>query len=56
MSDDATSIEEHLRAASDAILLLLTEVGQLERHKRGIPRRAARPCFGIVNALFGLGA
>ena len=37
MSSDATSIEEHLRAASDAILLLLTEVGQLERHKRGIP-------------------
>jgi len=37
MSDDATKIEEHLRAASDAILLLLTEVGQLERHKRGIP-------------------
>jgi len=37
MSRDATDIEEHLRAASDAILLLLTEVGQLERHKRGIP-------------------
>ena len=37
MSTDATDIEEHLRAASDAILLLLTEVGQLERHKRGIP-------------------
>ena len=37
MSADATRIEEHLRAASDAILLLLTEVGQLERHKRGIP-------------------
>ena len=37
MSGDATEIEEHLRAASDAILLLLTEVGQLERHKRGIP-------------------
>jgi hypothetical protein len=37
MSSDATEIEEHLRAASDAILLLLTEVGQLERHKRGIP-------------------
>ncbi len=37
MSDDATQIEEHLRAASDAILLLLTEIGQLERHKRGIP-------------------
>ena len=42
MSDDATQIEEHLRAASDAILLLLTEVGQLERHKRGIPPGEAR--------------
>jgi len=30
-------IEEHLRGASDAILLLLTEISQLERHKRGIP-------------------
>jgi hypothetical protein len=37
MSSDATDIEEHLRAASDAILLLLTEVSQLERHKREIP-------------------
>jgi hypothetical protein len=37
MTSDATRIEEHLRAASDAIVLLLTEVGQLERHKRGIP-------------------
>ena len=37
MSSDATKIEEHLRAASDAILLLLTEVSQLERHKRAIP-------------------
>ena len=37
MGSDATRIEEHLRAASDAILLLLTEVGQLERHKRAIP-------------------
>jgi hypothetical protein len=34
---DANKIEQHLRAASDAIMLLLTEVGQLERHKRGIP-------------------
>src|SRR5688572_17257302 len=33
----ARDIEEHLRAASDAIVLLLTEVSQLERHKRGIP-------------------
>src|SRR5688500_2373765 len=37
MSNDANRIEEHLRAASDAIVLLLTEIGQLERHKRGIP-------------------
>ncbi len=37
MSRDATDIEEHLRAASDAILLLLTEVSQLERQKRAIP-------------------
>ena len=42
MSSDANRIEEHLRAASDAILLLLTEVGQLERHKRGIPPGEAR--------------
>lgn len=34
---DSGAIEEHLRAASDAILLLLTEVTQLERHKRAIP-------------------
>ena len=33
----ARDIEEHLRAASDAVVLLLTEVSQLERHKRGIP-------------------
>lgn len=33
----ARDIEEHLRGASDAVVLLLTEVGQLERHKRGIP-------------------
>ena len=33
----ARDIEEHLRGASDAILVLLTEIGQLERHKRGIP-------------------
>ena len=30
-------IESHLRGASDAILLLLTEVSQLERQKRQIP-------------------
>ena len=37
MGRDRTDIEEHLRAASDAILLLLAEVSQLEGHKRGIP-------------------
>jgi DNA repair exonuclease SbcCD ATPase subunit len=37
MSQDAGEIEEHLRAASDAILLLLTEIGQLEQHKRRVP-------------------
>lgn len=37
MGRDAREIEQHLRAASDAILLLLTEIGQLERHKRRIP-------------------
>jgi hypothetical protein len=42
MSSDATEIEQHLRAASDAILLLLTEVGQLEQHKRAIPPGEAR--------------
>jgi hypothetical protein len=33
----ARDIEENLRGASDAVVLLLTELGQLERHKRGIP-------------------
>jgi len=42
MASDASEIEEHLRAASDAILLLLTETGQLERHKRRIPPGDAR--------------
>ena len=42
MTRDATNIEEHLRAASDAIMLLLTEVGQLERHKRAIAPGEAR--------------
>src|SRR5215213_1562695 len=42
MSRDPVDIEEHLRAASDAILLLLTEAGQLERHKRAIPPGESR--------------
>ena len=37
MEQDAGEIEQHLRAASDAILLLLTEIGQLEQQKRNIP-------------------
>jgi hypothetical protein len=37
MRQDAEEIQEHLRAASDAILLLLTEIGQLEQYKRQIP-------------------
>jgi hypothetical protein len=39
---DSSTIEEHLRAASDAILLLLTEVTQLESHKRAVPPGEAR--------------
>ena len=42
MGTDAPEIAEHLRAASDAILLLLTETSQLERHKRRIPPGEAR--------------
>ena len=42
MGSDASDIEEHLRAASDAILLLLTETSQLERLKRRIPPGDAR--------------
>ena len=37
MSEDTRDIEEHLRGASDAIVVLLTEIGQLEKHKRHIP-------------------
>ncbi len=37
MTDRAEQVQQHLRAASDAILLLLAEVGQLEQHKRGVP-------------------
>lgn len=35
--EQKTSVEEHLRTASDAIMLLVTEVAELERHKRGVP-------------------
>ena len=50
MNRDATKIDEHLRAASDAILLLLTEVGQLERCKRGIPHPSAAGGGGQLSA------
>ncbi len=30
------AIEEHLRSASDAIMMLTSEVANLERHKRGV--------------------
>jgi phage shock protein A len=33
---EAEDIESHLRAASDAIMLLLGEIQQLEQHKRGV--------------------
>jgi hypothetical protein len=46
VASNARDIEKHLRAASDAILLLLTEVGQLERHKRFI--RPGDPRFDEV--------
>jgi hypothetical protein len=36
-------VEEHLRGASDAIMLLLREVQQLEGHKRGV--KPADPRF-----------
>ena len=42
MERDANEIQEHLRGASDAILLLVTEAGQLERHKRRISPGEAR--------------
>ena len=46
MGTDASDIEVHLRAASDAILLLLTETSQLERHKRLI--RPSEPRFDEI--------
>lgn len=35
--DHPTDVEAHLRAASDAIMLLAAQVSQLETHKRGVP-------------------
>jgi len=42
MRSSPDDIEEHLRSASDAILLLVAEVEQLERHKRGVAPGDAR--------------
>jgi len=40
---DQRDVEEHLRGASDAIMLLIGEVQQLESHKRGV--KPADPRF-----------
>jgi hypothetical protein len=42
MPPSPDDIEHHLRSASDAILLLVGEVEQLERHKRGVAPGDAR--------------
>ena len=42
MPPSPDDIEQHLRSASDAILLLVGEVEQLERHKRGVAPGDAR--------------
>jgi len=42
MTDDTSDIEEHLRLASDAIMLLVAQVGVLERHKRAVPPNHVR--------------
>ena len=42
MPHDPGDIERHLRAASDAVLLLQSSVGQLERQKRGVDPTDAR--------------
>jgi hypothetical protein len=36
MPTNPREVEQHLRAASDAVLVLVSEVQQLERHKRGV--------------------
>ncbi len=46
MPNSPDTIEEHLRGASDAILLLVGEVEQLERHKRGV--RPEDPRFDVL--------
>jgi hypothetical protein len=42
MAEDPTDVQGHLRAASDAILLLVGEIDQLERHKRGVEPASSR--------------
>ena len=42
MDSQRQDIQDHLRAASDAILLLIGQVEQLERHKRGVAPGGAR--------------
>ena len=37
MSNTTQATEEHLRGASDAIMILVAQVRELERHKRGVP-------------------
>jgi hypothetical protein len=37
MSEDSTDIRDALRAASDGIVIAITEVGARERMKRGVP-------------------
>lgn len=46
MSDPPNEIERHLRGASDAVLLLVREVEQLEQHKRGV--QPEDPRFDIL--------
>ncbi|HLX34869.1 MAG TPA: hypothetical protein VKR30_06440 [Candidatus Limnocylindrales bacterium] len=46
MANPPDVIEQHLRSASDAILLLVGEVEQLERHKRGV--RPQDPRFDVL--------
>lgn len=42
VESERQEVQEHLRAASDAILLLVRQVGQLEQHKRGVTPGDAR--------------
>jgi len=46
MSTNPREVERHLRAASDAVLVLVSELEQLERHKRGV--RPDDPRFEVL--------